>query len=356
MASEMVNFLKAQCLVLGESVQDPIAIHTGWLDVGHVDEMFGFLGANNVVVASPQKAYDIMNGIAAADRGGSVLFSKGGATKTGTVLSSVPTDSKLIVDQDLSGFTSTDWKYVRLYDGDGKGYVGRITTIGKDATTNQYYIIVDAVWQTGSTVLPPDSSHLGTGSYLWRFMTNSSMLESTWPAIDSTDPHPTKFVLVHDSCLGANGITPVVVTVQEVLADSELQKINLGSGGASICAKERIAGAKGVLTAAGVTSFKEVPVLFYGEDAANFDQLRSAVAFTPGLANCQPVGSSVYFPKPFGVFDKTGADLFEQSVNSVVSGAVFVDDWDNYHLLEGEVHCGSSVQRTPPADWWTKVK
>ena len=46
--------------------------------------------------------------------------------------------------------------------------------------------------------------------------------------------------------------------------------------------------------------------------------------------------------------------VFEQGVS--VSGKWFVDDWDDYHLYGGEVHCGTNVQSTPPADWWKKMK
>jgi hypothetical protein len=31
----------------------------------------------------------------------------------------------------------------------------------------------------------------------------------------------------------------------------------------------------------------------------------------------------------------------------------FVDDWYDYHLGMGEVHCATNVQRTPTAPWWT---
>jgi protein-arginine deiminase len=29
-----------------------------------------------------------------------------------------------------------------------------------------------------------------------------------------------------------------------------------------------------------------------------------------------------------------------------------VDDWNAYHLLWGEVHCGTNTVRTPTANWW----
>ena len=31
---------------------------------------------------------------------------------------------------------------------------------------------------------------------------------------------------------------------------------------------------------------------------------------------------------------------------------VFLDDWYDYHLMLGEVHCGTNVKRTAPRTWW----
>jgi protein-arginine deiminase len=31
----------------------------------------------------------------------------------------------------------------------------------------------------------------------------------------------------------------------------------------------------------------------------------------------------------------------------------FIDDFTTYHMLQGEIHCGTNSQRTPPVDrWW----
>ena len=31
---------------------------------------------------------------------------------------------------------------------------------------------------------------------------------------------------------------------------------------------------------------------------------------------------------------------------------VWIDDWYTYHLMLGEVHCGSNTRRTPVSGWW----
>jgi protein-arginine deiminase len=66
-------------------------------------------------------------------------------------------------------------------------------------------------------------------------------------------------------------------------------------------------------------------------------------------------------PRTFGpVVD--GQDVFEQVTRQRLEalGLVvrFVDVWDLYHRLEGEVHCGSNVDRTMPegASWWVTTR
>jgi hypothetical protein len=84
-------------------------------------------------------------------------------------------------------------------------------------------------------------------------------------------------------------------------------------------------------------------------------------------------------PKNSGKFDSSGSlknewdkvwipednvDLFEAYMVAVLSRigltVHFIDDWDYYHRMDGEVHCGTNVLRTPPEDaagytgpfWW----
>lgn len=91
------------------------------------------------------------------------------------------------------------------------------------------------------------------------------------------------------------------------------------------------------------------------------------VAFNPGTANMLVVGDHLGIPKPWGPVLK-GEDIFEADIQARLgtetnqlgsegTGLVvhFIDDWEWYHALDGEVHCGSNVDATPPADAWWKV-
>lgn len=65
-------------------------------------------------------------------------------------------------------------------------------------------------------------------------------------------------------------------------------------------------------------------------------------------------------PKPFGPADAAGKDVFEMDAVKAVKAAasleaVFVDDWDPYHVLQGEIHCGTNTKRVPKdylEAWW----
>ena len=67
----------------------------------------------------------------------------------------------------------------------------------------------------------------------------------------------------------------------------------------------------------------------------------------------------VFVPKPFGPRDGQG-DVFENYVSGEFAdklpgaGVIFLDDWNTYHRMEGEIHCGTNAKRTPPPDvkWW----
>jgi protein-arginine deiminase len=100
-----------------------------------------------------------------------------------------------------------------------------------------------------------------------------------------------------------------------------------------------------------------VPGLF--EEACG----RLAAAMVPGMANLvvsNPEGgpSHILTADPFfrtDTFDRS-ADPFVAAFEAAMPAeheVVWVDDWEDYHLLLGEVHCGTNVVRTQTLDWWT---
>jgi|GEM_PF-3897980 len=109
-----------------------------------------------------------------------------------------------------------------------------------------------------------------------------------------------------------------------------------------------------------------VPSLFFGRfnPAGNDIRDETGEAFNPGPANLQPVNDNLYINAQFGPENSGNSDgEFETKMkNEVDTGTdyaggnvLWVDDWWAYHLLSGELHCGSIVIRDLPTfKWWEK--
>lgn len=104
----------------------------------------------------------------------------------------------------------------------------------------------------------------------------------------------------------------------------------------------------------------EVPILFE-------KGYQGLVAYNPGTVNLLQMGDHAVIANPFGpVID--GEDLFAKDLLDRVGSPLnalgsdgqglsiqFADDWDTYHILEGEVHCGSNPEAPAPfssLSWW----
>src|SRR5262249_13705978 len=107
--------------------------------------------------------------------------------------------------------------------------------------------------------------------------------------------------------------------------------------------------------APGTYSFTKLPTLYVGR-RSGFDSGRSSVAWTPGLANAFPMGAgeNMYFPRQYSFRDAAGNDVFEADTTALIPNARFVEDWDLYHRLDGEIHCGVLMMRDAFSfGWWT---
>jgi Protein-arginine deiminase (PAD)/PKD domain len=322
-----------------QEVQAPVQIPTRWLGVGHVDEVMAFTASGTgVVIADPRDAYATLDAIPVADRGKSVFFATGALPVDGTVTAGPAAPNRLNVGIDLTG---TTWGFVRIYRGTGIGQVGRISARGVG------FLEVDRVWNTGTKVI-------AGGGVVNTIFSNMFVVAPNAPGWIVTPAAGDQFVLVEGTRFWAGPLgdgTPAILTVEELLADADLRALN------ETDAHNEIATARTTVqtAAGGGLTFINVPVLYVG-DRAGFATGRSGVAFNPGLSNVQLAGGLSFFPRQFGPRNAAGDDLFERSTRLRVPTAEFVDDWDLYHRLEGEVHCGSTVLRVPPPlSWWTIV-
>ncbi len=347
-------------------VQTPFpknTVDTNWLAVGHIDEIFGFIGdgAGGFVVnyADPQGAYDILNS-PVHDFSDDALFFAPGQTSAGANLqvSAAYWDG---VDADLGGADFGYATYMRIYDGTGAGQIAEVTDIIGDS------IYIDRVWRP---VTPEDlQAALGPAGGLASIFVDCADPCTDYVSVSSptwfTMPDQTsRFVLFEDtkwwypSALWINPeeltdnllrSMPAAITVKEVLESTQLGTVNdaaIAAVQGSIARIQQEMGAEAPV-------FKGLPDLFLSLYPDGDD--RYAVAMTPGAVNYQPVGGIAYVPAAFGPTDAHGVDAIEEAIlANIPSQVTLVDDWDEYHRLLGEVHCGTNVIRAPYAfDWWS---
>ena len=95
----------------------------------------------------------------------------------------------------------------------------------------------------------------------------------------------------------------------------------------------------------------DLPVLF-----GDISHSGLADAITAGVVNMLVINKHCIFPKPFGPM-VGGKDLFEEDVRIQLKTLGLkphpIDDWYEYHVDLGEVHCGTNTLRKPEtAKWW----
>ncbi|NXI00160.1 PADI1 deiminase, partial [Pachycephala philippinensis] len=96
----------------------------------------------------------------------------------------------------------------------------------------------------------------------------------------------------------------------------------------------------------------DIPQLFVLTDSR-------ADALFPDMVNMLVLGRHLGIPKPFGPA-VGGQCCLERRVRELLEplglSCTFIDDFFSYHVLAGDVHCGTNVRRKPFAfKWWHVV-
>ncbi|TSC77431.1 MAG: peptidyl arginine deiminase, type III [Parcubacteria group bacterium Gr01-1014_29] len=240
-------------------------------------------------------------------------------------------------------------EFLRIYEGTGVGQVAEIDTLGNGSLT------VKNVWQTPTEVAlgPGGPGSAGGADCVWVCILGPSIPpQRQWfHPPDATS----KYVLVANTRFWLDKDSrpvPAIISVREVKNDTALWNLNRS-------AQQRIEIVKNTLEAAAgrAINFISVPDIFMGELGASDIVDRTGIAFTPGIANFQSVGSNLYFAKSYGPTDALGRDVLEEKTRAQIPGnaEVFVEDWNLYHRLMGQVHCGTYVKRKIyDFDWWER--
>lgn len=139
-----------------------------------------------------------------------------------------------------------------------------------------------------------------------------------------------------------------VTTVNQVLQDPDVMS---ASAEAAVEVDDQVSIIKAV---SGITDAEILPVPF-----THWHYDGASVAYQPGMVNGIVVNDRHFLaPDPHGPLE-AGADVFQTELQNILAEigyeALFVEDWDMYHRLVGEIHCATNVVRdvNPNAtQWW----
>ena len=140
--------------------------------------------------------------------------------------------------------------------------------------------------------------------------------------------------------------SPAEVTIDQVLADREVMQAS-AEAAAEVDAQLAI-----LKKEIGLTDDEIIKVPFLHTYHAG-----KSVAYQPGMVNGVYLSDTRFAaPDPHGP-RIDGEDIFkaafEESLGNIGINVDWVEDWDAYHRIFGEVHCGSNTtRRVPEARWW----
>uniref|UniRef100_U3JI45 Uncharacterized protein n=1 Tax=Ficedula albicollis TaxID=59894 RepID=U3JI45_FICAL len=138
-------------------------------------------------------------------------------------------------------------------------------------------------------------------------------------------------------------------TINEILTNEELRKFNDYAQSCISWNRDILKRSLGLAE----PDILDIPQLFQG------DPTLGALAFFPDMVNMLVLGRHLGIPKPFGPV-VGGRCCLEQRVRELLEplglSCTFIDDFFSYHVLSGDVHCGTNVRRKPFAfKWWNVV-
>jgi len=147
---------------------------------------------------------------------------------------------------------------------------------------------------------------------------------------------------------GNNNESPADITIDQVLADTNVMTTS-DQAVADIDAQLQI-----LKQETGITDAEIIHVPFLHQP-----EFGTSVAYQPGTINgFWPAFDSFATPDPHGpVID--GVDIFKDQLEKALAPlgikVLWIEDWDLYHRLDGEVHCGTNSKRAllPDEKWWT---
>ena len=140
---------------------------------------------------------------------------------------------------------------------------------------------------------------------------------------------------------------PAAIAIQDVLADTSIMATS-DAAAASVDGQLQV-----IKQETGITDSEIVHVPFLHESSQG-----ASLAYQPGTVNGLYYAQDVFAaPDPHGPIIN-GQDIFKTQMHDALAplgiNVVWIEDWDLYHRLSGEVHCGTNSKRglMPGEKWW----
>jgi protein-arginine deiminase len=178
----------------------------------------------------------------------------------------------------------------------------------------------------------------------WAMMVNDATMAKTMleNARDSGYGSTSMFVGKYWS-----GGSSAQTTIDAVLADADILN---ESAWAAVKVDEQVSDLK---AETGITDAELIPVPFLHWESSGW-----SLAYQPGTVNGIYMGDQHFgAPDPHGPVIG-GQDIFKEQLSTELGAygitVHWIENWDLYHRLSGEVHCGSNATRQVPNDvkWW----
>ncbi|NUP09978.1 MAG: hypothetical protein HOW73_28350 [Polyangiaceae bacterium] len=156
------------------------------------------------------------------------------------------------------------------------------------------------------------------------------------------------------------GEIPAAISIDDLLANEDIMEASQDAQVTIDEEREKLQAEIGLTD----DEIIEMPFLF-GQEMYGATSYK--IAYQPGTVNALVFGDYIVMAKPFGP-QIDGDDIFEAHIREQLGTAMndlgkdgqglevyFTDDWDLYHRLDGEVHCGTNPDASAPfsnVNWW----
>ncbi|MFZ2656394.1 MAG: protein-arginine deiminase family protein [Victivallales bacterium] len=309
--SETFKFPNTIKLLKDQGMQSLSKFDTSWLLVGHVDEVMSFVGGKKVFVPSPRKAFDLMHNQIITGNGNETIKT---STSSGTV--PMASETKTFTEICIDPANSFNLYTLETFFPSGllKSSANISFTSAESVFPEKSFLRVDDEILYVRTVV----KNKKTGEY----KTTIQRGTNTGIGVDYIVP----------STLSAHAPSAKMYVISNSMLANISTKTNHATG---------IIKRKFLQYLYGYT-LVEMPVLFGKTDGLWY-------AATSNIVNSLVVDGSVYYPDPFN-------PTFDTYIKAS-GGTTAVDVWNNFHLYEGELHCGTNAfRKLSDNKWWNHIK